>query len=62
MSIGLDHFGASAPGGEIMERFGFTADHVAERARALLARNNGSDRTNRTDGSDPSARNAGVSR
>ena len=38
-SIGLDHFGASAPGAVVMEKFGFTADHVVERARALLARN-----------------------
>ena len=37
-AIGLDHFGASAPGQVAMEKFGFTADHVVERARALLAR------------------------
>ena len=37
-AIGLDHFGASAPGAVVMEKFGFTADHVVERARALLAR------------------------
>ena len=37
-SIGLDHFGSSAPGAVAMEKFGFTADHVVERARALLAR------------------------
>ncbi len=61
-AIGLDHFGASAPGGEIMERFGFTADHVAERARDLLARNNGSDRSYGSNRRDPSARKAGVSR
>ena len=36
-SIGLDHFGASAPGPVVMEKFGFTADHVVERAQALLA-------------------------
>ncbi len=36
-SIGIDHFGASAPGDVVMEKFGFTADHVVERARALLA-------------------------
>ena len=37
-AIGLDHFGASAPGQpSAMEKFGFTADHVVERARALLA-------------------------
>jgi transketolase len=40
-SIGLDHFGASAPGSVVMEKFGFTADHVVERARALLARSSG---------------------
>ncbi len=37
-SIGLDHFGSSAPGAVAMEKLGFTADHVVERARALLAR------------------------
>ena len=36
-SIGLDHFGASAPGAVVMEKFGFTVDHVVERAQALLA-------------------------
>ncbi len=40
-SIGIDHFGASAPVAVVMEQFGFTADHVAERARALLARRGG---------------------
>jgi transketolase len=35
-SIGIDHYGASAPGDVVMEKFGFTADHVVERARALL--------------------------
>ena len=34
-SIGIDHFGASAPGEVAMEKFGFTAEHVVERARAL---------------------------
>jgi transketolase len=37
-AIGIDHFGASAPGEVNMEKFGFTTDHVVERARALLAR------------------------
>ncbi len=37
-AIGIDHFGASAPVAVVMEKFGFTADHVVERARALLAR------------------------
>jgi transketolase len=35
-TVGIDHFGASAPGSEVLARFGFTAEHVAERARALL--------------------------
>jgi transketolase len=34
--IGLDTFGASAPGAVAMEKFGFTVEHVAERAQALL--------------------------
>jgi transketolase len=37
-SIGIDHFGASAPVKVVMEKFGFTAAHVVERARALLER------------------------
>jgi transketolase len=37
-SIGIDHFGASAPVTVVMEKYGFTAEHVAERARALLER------------------------
>jgi transketolase len=36
-AVGIDHFGASAPGGVVMEQFGFTADNVVARARALLA-------------------------
>ena len=40
-AIGIDHFGASAPWRVAMEKFGFTADHVVERARALLARPGG---------------------
>ena len=36
--IGLDHFGASAPGKVVLEKFGFTAEHVAERAAALVER------------------------
>ncbi len=34
--IGVDRFGASAPGPEVMEHLGFTVDHVVRRARALL--------------------------
>jgi hypothetical protein len=32
-----DRFGASAPFGDMMEKYGFTGAQVAERARALLA-------------------------
>jgi transketolase len=35
-SVALDHFGASAPGAEVLADFGFTAENVAERARTLL--------------------------
>jgi transketolase len=35
--VGIDHFGASAPGEQVLAEFGFTPEHVAERARALLA-------------------------
>jgi transketolase len=34
--LGIDHFGASAPGPKVMAEFGFTADNVAARAKALL--------------------------
>jgi ribulose-phosphate 3-epimerase len=36
--IGLDRFGASAPGPMVMEKFGFTAEHIADRAMRLLGR------------------------
>lgn len=35
--LGLDRFGASAPGGELAERFGFGADRIVERVRQHLA-------------------------
>ncbi|MCK9463665.1 MAG: transketolase [Proteobacteria bacterium] len=34
--IGLDRFGASAPGEECLERFGFTVDNVVARAKEIL--------------------------
>ena len=37
-SLGIDHYGASAPGNEVLEHFGFTPDNVAQRATALLQR------------------------
>ena len=35
-SVAIDHFGASAPGHEVLAAFGFTADNVAARAMDLL--------------------------
>ena len=35
--IGMATFGASAPGPELMEYFGFTVDNVVAKAKALLA-------------------------
>jgi transketolase len=35
-SVSIDRFGASAPGKVVLERLGFTPEHVAERARSLL--------------------------
>jgi transketolase len=34
--IGVDRFGASAPGEVVMEKYGFTAEHVVEEARRLV--------------------------
>jgi transketolase len=36
--LGVDHFGASAPGERVLAEFGFTPDNVADRAHALLER------------------------
>jgi transketolase len=36
--VGLDRFGASAPGNVVYEKLGFTPEHVAERAAALVER------------------------
>jgi transketolase len=36
--IGVDRFGASAPGPEVMARYGFTVEHVVATAKAVLAR------------------------
>jgi transketolase len=37
-SLSIDHFGASAPGSVVLEKFGYTAANVAARARGLLAK------------------------
>lgn len=36
-NVSLEHFGASAPGAELFERFGFTTEHVVQAARESLA-------------------------
>ncbi|WP_296750839.1 transketolase [Thiobacillus sp.] len=36
--LGVERFGASAPAGVLLREYGFTVDHVAARAKALLAR------------------------
>ncbi len=36
-AIGIDRFGASAPGGVVLDRLGINVDHVVARAQALLA-------------------------
>jgi transketolase len=35
--LGIDHFGASAPGPTVMSEYGFTVDNVCQRALRLLA-------------------------
>ncbi len=37
-SIGIDRYGESAPGDEVMEEYGFTVDNVVQRAKALLSK------------------------
>jgi transketolase len=34
--IGVDRFGASAPGGRVMKEYGFSVDNVVAQARKLL--------------------------
>jgi transketolase len=36
--IGIERFGASAPGNVVMEKLGFTVDHVVERALRLMGK------------------------
>jgi transketolase len=37
-SISIEHYGASAPGDVVLEKFGYTPDNVVARAQALLTR------------------------
>ena len=34
--IGVNRFGASAPGGVVMREYGFTADHIVAAVKQLL--------------------------
>ncbi len=43
-TIGIDHYGASAPGEEVMKQFGFTSEHVTSAALRLLGRNEEADK------------------
>jgi transketolase len=36
LNLGIDHFGASAPGRDLAEKFGFTADQTTDRIRDWL--------------------------
>jgi transketolase len=36
--IGIDHYGASAPGGTVMKEFGFTVENVVENALKMLGK------------------------
>jgi len=42
--IGVDHFGASAPGPVVMSHYGFTVEDVIKTARAVLAKNRAAER------------------
>jgi transketolase len=37
LAIGMDHFGASAPGKDLAQEFGFTTDQVEKKIRNHLA-------------------------
>jgi transketolase len=36
IAIGIDIFGESAPGGQLMQYMGFSVDNVVEKAKGLL--------------------------
>ena len=42
--IGIDHYGASAPGEEVLKNFGFTVEHVTSAALRLLGRSREADK------------------
>ncbi|MEJ2186003.1 MAG: transketolase C-terminal domain-containing protein, partial [Gemmatimonadota bacterium] len=49
-AVGLDHFGASAPGKKVMEEFGFTPEHVRDRALELVRGRSGAPSLAHSDG------------
>jgi transketolase len=48
IAIGLDRFGASAPGEEIMQRLGFRAENVAAAALRAIGRHEDADKESGT--------------
>ena len=44
ITIGIDHYGASAPGEEILKNFGFTPEHVTSAALRLVGRKDEADK------------------
>ena len=36
--VGIDHFGGSAPGPEVLEKFGFTPENIVKKAQEAIAR------------------------
>jgi transketolase len=46
-TVCIDRFGASGPGAEVLAHFGFTAENVAEHARALLNKTDADQEENR---------------
>ena len=36
--VSIEHFGASAPGTIVLEKFGYTPENIASRAQSLLER------------------------
>jgi transketolase len=44
--IGVERYGASAPGQDVLDHLGFTVDHVTAAALRLLGKNNEADRVN----------------
>ena len=47
--IGVERFGASAPGQDVLDHLGFTPDHVAAAALRLLGKNNEADQEYRSE-------------